>query len=162
MKLTTFTDYSLRVLIYLGTRPERLATIAEIAQAFDVSENHLTKVVHFLGKSGWLANVRGKGGGLALARPLELIPLGTVVRETEGLSVLAECFEEGGGHCCIAPACRLRGVLGEAFDAFYAVLDRYTLDDLVHNRARLAQLLPLPLPRAPGRRGQAAGAKEIA
>jgi Rrf2 family transcriptional regulator, nitric oxide-sensitive transcriptional repressor len=144
MKLTTFTDYSLRVLIYLGTQPGRLATIAEIAQAFEVSENHMTKVVHFLGKQGWLANQRGKGGGLSLALPLARIPLGEVVRQTEGQAVPAECFEEDGGHCCIAPACRLKGVLAEAFEAFYAVLDRYTLEDLVRNRARLVQLLPVP------------------
>ena len=92
MKLTAFTDYALRVLIYLGAAGGRRATIAQIAQAYDVSENHLVKVVHFLGKQGWLANVRGKGGGLELAMPPELIPVGDVVRQTEGQVVAAECF----------------------------------------------------------------------
>jgi Rrf2 family transcriptional regulator, nitric oxide-sensitive transcriptional repressor len=153
VKLTTFTDYCLRVLIYLGVRPEQPATIAQVAKAFEVSEHHLTKVVHFLGKGGWLANQRGKGGGLSLARPLETIGLGELVRQAEGTSVAAECFEEGGGHCCLAPACRLRGVLGEAFDAFYATLDRYTLADLVRNRAQLVQLLPMPVTPSRLRRG---------
>ena len=141
MKLTAFTDYSLRVLIYLAAQPARRATIAEIATAFDVSEHHLTKVVHFLGKAGWLANVRGKGGGLALGELPESIGVGAVVRQTEGQAVVAECFGEDGGNCCIAPVCHLRGVLGEAVNAFYAVLDRYTLADLVRNRQQLAPIL---------------------
>ena len=141
MKLTAFTDYSLRVLIYLAAQPGQRATIAEIARSFDVSENHLTKVVHFLGKNGWLANVRGKGGGLELALPPELVRVGDVIRQTEGASVPAECFDEGGGHCSIAPICRLSGVLAEAVKAFYAVLDKYTLEDLVHNREALAGVL---------------------
>jgi len=127
MKLTTFTDYSLRVLIYLAVQPGQRATIAQVAQAFDVSENHLVKVVHFLGKQGWLANVRGKGGGDAVA----------------------ECFGESGGDCHIAPNCRLRGVLGEAVTAFYAVLDRYTVEDLVNNRNQLARMLFIDLHAQP-------------
>ena len=149
MKLTSFTDYSLRVLMYLATQPARRATIAGIAASFDVSENHLVKVVHFLGKGGWLANVRGKGGGLALGKPPELIGVGRVVRQTEGEAAVVECFGEEGGNCCIAPVCQLRGVLGEAMDAFYAVLDRYTLADLVTNRRQLASILFFE--RVPGR-----------
>lgn len=141
MKLTAFTDYSLRVLIYLAAQPGQRATIAEIATAFGVSEHHLTKVVHFLGKAGWLANVRGKGGGLALGELPEAIGVGAVVRQTEGQAVVAECFGEEGGNCCIAPVCHLRGVLGEAVNAFYGVLDRYTLADLVSNRQQLATIL---------------------
>jgi Rrf2 family nitric oxide-sensitive transcriptional repressor len=141
MKLTAFTDYSLRVLIYLAAQPRQRATIAQIATSFDVSENHLTKVVHLLGKNGWLANVRGKGGGLELAMPPELVPIGKVVRQTEGMAVPAECFLEGGGHCSIAGICRLSGVLDEAVKAFYAVLDKYTLAELVHNRESLAKVL---------------------
>lgn len=144
MKLTTFTDYSLRVLIYLATEPGRRATIAEIATAFQVSENHLVKVVHFLGKCGWLDNVRGKGGGLELALPPARVNIGRVVRETEGAAVVAECFAEDEGHCVIAPSCRLKNVLGEAVTAFYAVLDRYTLADLVKNRDELATVLFMP------------------
>ena len=141
MKLTAFTDYSLRVLIYLASQPQERATIAGVSAAFGVSENHLVKVVHFLGKSGWLATVRGKGGGLELAAPPETIGVGAVVRATEGHAVVAECFGEGGGHCCIAPVCHLRGVLAEAVKAFYTVLDRYTLADLVGNRKQLASIL---------------------
>ena len=141
MKLTSFTDYSLRVLMYLAAQPGRRATIAEIAASFEVSENHLTKVVHFLGRNGWLTTVRGKGGGLGLAKAPGSIVVGEVVRHTEGAAVPAECFGEEGGHCSIARICRLRGVLGEAVDAFYAVLDRYTLADLVHNGPALAKVL---------------------
>lgn len=144
MKLTGFTDYSLRVLIYLAAQPAQRATIADISRAFDISENHLVKVVHFLGKSGWLANIRGKGGGVELAMPPELIGVGKVVRETEGNAVVAECFGEHGGECSISGICRLSGVLGEAVNAFYAVLDRYTLADLVQNRQALAKVLFLP------------------
>ena len=141
MKLTTFTDYSLRVLLYLAARPEERATIAQIAAAYGISEHHLVKVVHFLGKKGWLSNVRGKGGGMELALPPELVGLGDVVRATEGEAVIAECFESDGGQCCITPGCRLRGVLKEAVKAFEAVLDRYTLADLADNREPRARIL---------------------
>ena len=141
MKLTAFTDYSPRVLIHLAAEPGRRATIAEIAAAFGASENHLTKVVHFLGKQGWLANVRGKGGGLGLALAAEQIVIGDVVRATEGEAMPAECFGDAPDHCSIARICRLRGVLKEAVQAFQAVLDRYTLADLVHNRAALSKVL---------------------
>jgi Rrf2 family transcriptional regulator, nitric oxide-sensitive transcriptional repressor len=151
MKLTGFTDYSLRVLIYLAAQPKQRATIAEISRSFGVSENHLVKVVHFLGKSGWLANVRGKGGGLELAMPPELVPIGEVVRATEGVSVVAECFSKGAHNCVIAGNCRLQGVLGEALAAFDAVLDRYTLADLVENRQALARILFVPQAASPAR-----------
>ena len=141
LKLTAFTDYSLRVLIYLATEPDRRATIAQIAAAYSISEHHLVKVVHFLGQQAWLTNVRGKGGGMELALPPELIRLGDVVRATEGESAIAECFGQGGGNCCLSPNCRLRGVLREAMAAFEAVLDRYTVADLVSNRQELAQVL---------------------
>ena len=146
MKLTTFTDYSLRVLIYLAVQPGQRATIAQIAQAFDVSEHHLVKVVHFLGKQGWLANVRGKGGGLELGVLPDNLRVGRVVRAAEGGDVMAECFGESGGDCHIAPNCRLRGVLGEAITAFYSVLDRYTVEDLVNNRNQLARMLFIDRP----------------
>ncbi|HVO87238.1 MAG TPA: Rrf2 family transcriptional regulator [Casimicrobiaceae bacterium] len=141
MRLTTFTDYSLRVLIYLAAQPDGRATIGEIAGVFAVSENHLTKVVHFLGKAGFLANVRGRGGGLHLAKPARDINIGAVVRQTEGAAIPAECFDPASNHCAITRMCRLRGVLKEAVDAFYGVLGRYTLDDLVHNRRALARVL---------------------
>jgi Rrf2 family nitric oxide-sensitive transcriptional repressor len=139
MKLTAFTDYSLRVLIYLAAQPQRRATIAEIATSFGVSAQHLTKVVHFLGRHGWLANVRGKGGGLSLAKAPESINIGDVVRHTEA-GTIVECFGEGGGECRITGLCRLRGVLDEAVAAFHAVLRRYTLADLVSNREALSAI----------------------
>jgi Rrf2 family nitric oxide-sensitive transcriptional repressor len=149
MKLTSFTDYSLRVLIYLASEPGRRATIAEIATAFAVSENHLTKVVHFLGQAGWVVTVRGKGGGLGLAREAGEIVVGDVVRQTEGAAMPAECFDQAGSTCTIARVCRLHGVLGEAADAFHAVLDKYTLEDLVHNRATLSRMLFIGRERPP-------------
>ena len=141
MKLTSFTDYSLRVLMYLAAEPTRRATIAEIAGVFDISEHHLVKVVHFLGKQGWIETVRGKGGGILLALPAEAICIGKVVRDTEGAAMPAECFSEDGGNCIISGACRLKGVLGEAVKAFYAVLDRYTLEDISRNRQTLGRVL---------------------
>jgi Rrf2 family transcriptional regulator, nitric oxide-sensitive transcriptional repressor len=148
MKLTNFTDYSLRVLIYLATEPERRATIAEIARTFDVSESHLMKVVHFLAQHGWLATVRGKGGGLGLGmRPADIV-IGEVVRATEGPAVPAECFGPHPENCVISGACRLKAVLKEAANAFYAVLDKYTLADLMRNRTMLAQILRIEPARA--------------
>jgi Rrf2 family nitric oxide-sensitive transcriptional repressor len=131
MRLTAFTDYSLRVLIYVATAPEGRATIGEIARAFHISENHLVKVAHRLGQVGLLVNTRGRGGGLRLAVSPSAIRLGSVVRETEGRDVPAECFEVGGSDCLIARTCTLRHVLAEAVDGFHAVLDKYTLADLV-------------------------------
>jgi len=139
MKLTTFTDYSLRVLIYLAADPQRRVTIAEIADSFGISETHLMKVVHALGRLGMVATVRGKGGGLALALPPEDIAIGDVVRATEGPAAPAECF--GKGQCSIASACRLRSVLRDAVDAFYDVLDRCTLADIVADGGALARIM---------------------
>jgi len=141
MKLTSFTDYSLRVLLYLATDPGRRVTVAEVAQAFSISENHLTKVVHLLGRQGWIETVRGKGGGMRLAHDPKDIVVGRVVRDTEGAAQPAECFLEDGGQCVISGACRLQGVLGEAVKAFYAVLDGYTLADISRNRHTLARVL---------------------
>lgn len=152
MKLTSFTDYSLRVLIYLAAQPARNVTISEIAAAFSVSEHHLTKVVHFLGQCGLLANSRGKGGGLALAFAPSEVRIGEVVRQTEGEGAFVECFEPGGGECRIAPACRLRGVLADAVQAFYDVLDDWTLEDLVANRGSVVRYLRRPAPGSAARR----------
>jgi Rrf2 family transcriptional regulator, nitric oxide-sensitive transcriptional repressor len=146
MKLTSFTDYSLRVLMFLAARPARRATVAEITEAFGVSAHHLTKVVHFLGKHGWIATVRGKGGGITLARPAHEIFIGRLVRDTEGDSVPAECFENGGGACVIAGCCSLKAVLAESVRAFYAVLDGYTLADVTRNRHQLVQVLQFQRP----------------
>lgn len=141
VRLTGFTDYSLRVLIYLAAEPTRRATIAEVAAAFDVSESHLIKVVHFLGKQGWLANVRGRGGGISLGLAPDRIGVGEVVRATEGAAMPAECFGPSPSRCAIVSVCRLHGVLEEAVESFYRSLDRYTLADLVRNSAALARIL---------------------
>ena len=146
MKLTTFTDYCLRVLIYLAADPDRRATIAQIATAFDVSEHHLVKVVHFLGRQGWVRTLRGRGGGLVLARPAAEIGVGQVVRDSEGAAHPVQCFTDGAASCAIAGCCRLSGVLAEAMAAFHAVLDRYTLADLVRNREVLVDVLHLHRP----------------
>ncbi len=146
MKLTSFTDYSLRVLIYLAADPARRATIAEISGAFGISGNHLTKVVHFLARKGWVSTVRGKGGGMHLAMSAEHICVGRVVRDTEGTDLPAECFSEEGSHCVISECCRLRHALDEAVQAFYAVLDRYTLADIARNQRVLAGILHVHRP----------------
>ena len=149
MKLNAFTDYSLRVLTFLAADPQRRATIHEIAEAFGISEHHLTKVVHFLGKQGWVSTLRGHGGGLLLAAPPETVGIGQVVRAAEGSALPAECFRDDGGSCAIERCCRLRGALGEAVDAFHAVLDRYTLADLARNRSALVRTLSIrPAERA--------------
>lgn len=148
MKLTAFTDYSLRVLIYLAADPQRRATIADISRAFAISENHLTKVIHFLGRQGWLSTVRGKGGGVALARPPEAINVGRVVRDTEGMLEPAECFSASDSRCAIAASCRLKNALAEAVQAFYRVLDGYSVADIAANRQELAAILHFHPPAA--------------
>ncbi|HMW57418.1 MAG: HTH-type transcriptional repressor NsrR [Accumulibacter sp.] len=130
MKLTTFSDYTLRVLMFLALNRDRLATIPEIAAAYDISENHLMKVVHQLALAGVIETLRGKGGGIRLAREPEDIRLGQIIRTSEGSTPIVECLSDGGA-CRIAPACRLTAVLVRAFDALFATLDEYTLADLV-------------------------------
>jgi Rrf2 family nitric oxide-sensitive transcriptional repressor len=136
MKLTLFTDYSMRVLLYLGARPDRLCSIAEIAQAYRISQNHLMKVVNQLARSGYVESVRGRFGGIRLGKPPEEINIGTLVRHTEEGFDLVDC-----GSCVVAPACGMTGILREAIIAFLAVLDRYTLADLMTRRMELGQLL---------------------
>jgi len=130
MRLSIFSDYNLRVLMYLGVQPDRLVTIAEIAGIHEISENHLMKVVHQLGRSGYIETVRGKGGGMRLAMVPKEIVLGNVIRHTEGDMAMAECFAEKSA-CRIQPACRLKSILGEALSAMFLVLDDYTLADLL-------------------------------
>ncbi|HEX8534309.1 MAG TPA: Rrf2 family transcriptional regulator [Allosphingosinicella sp.] len=142
MKLTRYTDYALRVLMHLAARPERLSSIGEIARAYAISQNHLMKVVHDLRKAGYVAAVRGRSGGIRLARPPSEINVGEVVRHTEEGFDLVDC-----GSCIIAPACGLTGVLGEALRAFMHTLDRYTLADLVADRTEaLLRSFGVPVP----------------
>jgi len=138
VKLTRYTDYALRVLMHLAARPDRLASISEIARGYGISQNHLMKVVHDLRKAGYLTAVRGRSGGIRLARPPSEINVGAVVRHTEEGFDLVDC-----GSCIIARACGLTGVLTEAVRAFLDVLDRHTLADLVDSRAgMLLSLFP--------------------
>lgn len=131
MQLTRFTDYSLRVLIYLGAHPDAQATVAAIAAEYGISRHHLTRVVHQLGLKGYIETLRGKGGGFRLARSPGLIRIGDVVRDMETGFELAECFRPGESNCRLLPACALKPVLAEAGRAFLASLDRYTLADLL-------------------------------
>lgn len=143
MQLTRFTDYSIRVLIFLAAKNGERATISEVAETFSISRNHVMKIVQTLNQKGYIAATRGKNGGLSLASPPSAISVGTLVRDTEEMS-LVECFRKDNA-CVITPACRLEPILHEALDAFLAVLDNYTLADLMENRtSRLAQLLNIP------------------
>jgi Rrf2 family nitric oxide-sensitive transcriptional repressor len=141
MRLTAYTDFSLRVLMYLALHPDRRPTIAEIAERYHVSKAHLMKVVYQLGLMGYVETTRGKGGGLRLAKRLDDITVGEIVRRTEPDMALVACFEAGEPTCVIAPACRLKGKLGEARAAFLQVLDDCTLAEVMGNRPALEALL---------------------
>jgi Rrf2 family transcriptional regulator, nitric oxide-sensitive transcriptional repressor len=150
MRLTAYTDYTLRTLMYLAVNTSRLATIAEVARTYRISETHLMKVVHQLGVAGDIETLRGRNGGLRLARPAEAINLGSVVRRTEEDMDLVACFD-GLATCAISEICVLQAVLHEALAAFLGVLDRFTLADLVAPRAQLAILLGVAAhPQQPG------------
>lgn len=136
MRLSLHTDYALRTLMHLGLHQDRLCSIAEIAEAHRISQNHLMKVVQHLGKLGFVTTLRGRKGGLRLARPAERIRVGEVVRSTEEGLDLLDC-----GACLLVPACVLTGVLNQAMRSFLAVLDSHTIADLVKRPARMRKLL---------------------
>jgi Rrf2 family nitric oxide-sensitive transcriptional repressor len=154
MQLTAFTDYALRALIYTAARPDQRCLTADVATAFGISRHHVVKVVNELQHLGYLDTVRGRAGGFGLALPADRIRIGDVVRRTEGTMTLVECFDRGTNTCPLAPACGLRGVLDDAFEAFLAVLDRHTLADLVKEPRWAARVIALPVrrPRAGRRR----------
>lgn len=128
MQLTQFTDYSLRILMYLAKLPEPgMATIAEIAEHFQISKDHLVKAAHLLGSKGLIVTTRGRGGGIRLAKPAHSITVGSVVRQTEPHLNLVECFEMSTNRCRLAPECSLKLMLHESTSAFLKVLDSYTL-----------------------------------
>jgi Rrf2 family nitric oxide-sensitive transcriptional repressor len=142
MRLTTFTDYSLRVLIYLGTHSDQQAAVGEIALAYGISKNHLMKVILFLADEGYVVTARGRGGGVRLRLDPERIRIGDIVRKSEADSVLVECYSSETSVCRIERSCLLRGAFQKAVQAVYAVLDTYTLADLVTNHTTLEYLLP--------------------
>ncbi len=142
MRLTQYTDYALRVLVYLALQ-DRRTTIGEISEAYAISRNHLMKVVNELGHLGYVTTVRGKGGGLVLARLPAEIRIGTLVRQLEKDLALVECFAAETCRCRIADGCRLKPIFEEALAAFFAVLDAYTLADVLKNGHCLRELLRL-------------------
>jgi Rrf2 family transcriptional regulator, nitric oxide-sensitive transcriptional repressor len=145
MRLTQYTDYSLRVLIYLAIQDqEKLSNIKEIADVYSISKNHLMKVTFELGKLGYIETIRGRNGGIRLALKPENINIGEVVRKTEEDFYLVECFNDEKNACIISPACRLKHILNDALQAYIAVLDQYTLADLVVNDQKLLELFHLP------------------
>ena len=138
MRLDKQTDFALRVLMFLAANPGRLVTIAEIATRFRISEAHLMKVVHQLGRAGFIETVRGRSGGMRMA---DDVRVGDVVRRMERDLGAVECLRASGGDCLITPCCRLRGMLSKATAAFLAVLDDCTVADLVRDNEGLARLL---------------------
>ena len=141
MRLNLQSDYALRLLMHLAAKEGELVTIRQVADHFRISENHLMKVAHVLGREGFIETLRGRSGGLRLARKGGAIRIGDVVRCMEGDLALVACFPGGAGGCFIVKACRLKGILHEALDAFLSVLDRYTIADLTVNNFKLRNLL---------------------
>jgi Rrf2 family nitric oxide-sensitive transcriptional repressor len=134
MRLTDYTDYALRVLMYVGAQPNRLITIQEIADNHGISRNHLTKVVHRLGQAGLIGTVRGRSGGIRLSCDPAVVTIGAVVRLTEPDFIMVECFDEKTNKCTLSPVCVLKHALGRATSAYLQELDRMSL----------ASVLPLP------------------
>lgn len=146
MQLTLHTDYSLRTLIYVALKPEgELSTVSEVAEVFNIPRNHLVKVVHRLGQEGFLQTVRGKNGGIALARHASQINIGEVVRRMEPTMDPVDCHKPL-ERCRLLPGCRLKQALLEASKAFLSVLDGYTLADLIEDSPSIVRLLGIQLP----------------
>lgn len=142
MQLKKYTDYALRVLIFTGLKKDgELASIKEISEVFEISSHHLGKVVHQLSKLELLESVRGRYGGIRLAKDPEEINVGKLVRILENDFVLLECFDKGTNHCVITPACTLKHALNKALHAFFQVLDEYTIKDLIDNEHELRALM---------------------
>lgn len=147
MRLTVYSDYSLRLLMYLAARPDRLSTIQEVARAYDISVNHLMKVAHQLGQAGYVETVRGRGGGMRLGQPAAEIVLGVVLRHTEPDMDIVPCFQPDNEDCPLRRACALRIALQRARQAFLDVVDAYTIGDLVSAPGTLRALMSLDAPQ---------------
>ncbi len=145
MRLNLQTDYALRLLMHLAVNKEKLCKIAEVADHYGISKNHMMKVAYQLGRNGVIETVRGRSGGLRLAQLADEIIVGQIVRLMEADMAIVECFQGGAGECFITPACRLKVILGEAVEAFLTVLDGYTLEQLVGDNVRLHNLLALEI-----------------
>lgn len=140
MRMTKHTDYAVRLLLLLAIRNPELVTIQDVAQTYGISKNHLMKVAHKLVQEDYVKSVRGRNGGLLLSRSPDQINVGELVRTTEATSVLVECFRQETNACIITPACGFRLVLQEALGAYMGVLDSYTLQDLMAERDKFADL----------------------
>lgn len=149
MQLTQFSDYAMRTALYLGAREDRSATVDEISRAYGISRHHLVRVVQSLTELGVVASRRGRGGGIRLAVEPSGINVGWLIRQTEPHFDVVECFRPETNTCPIAPACGLKGALHRAREAFLAVLDEYTLDQLLSRKGELVQLLDASLLRNP-------------
>jgi len=141
MRLTSYSDYSLRLLMYAALKGDGLVTIQEVSDAYGISRNHLMKVALDLGRNGFLETVRGRNGGMRLARKPGEIGLGAVLRTTEEDFNTVECFNTRSNTCVISGHCRLKGALARALKAYLEVLDEYTLADLTDKHPALARLL---------------------
>lgn len=143
MRLTNYSDYSLRVLIFLSTEPkEKLVNIKDIAEAYDISKNHLMKIIYNLGKMGYIETIRGRNGGIRLAKLPSDINIGELIRKTEEDFHIVECFEHN-NNCVITPVCSLKHIFNKALDQFLQVLDQYTLEDIVQNNFMLKEYFSL-------------------
>jgi Rrf2 family nitric oxide-sensitive transcriptional repressor len=140
MRLTHYSDYALRMLIYVAVHPERVVTISEISKSYSISKNHLMKIANELSAAGIIETVRGRNGGLRLAKAPAEINIGAIVRMTESDSSLVECFDPVTNQCVITRACRLKFILAQALEAFYQRLDQETLADLVQRPKSLLAL----------------------
>ena len=140
MQLTLYTDYSFRVLLYLGLNRDRLCTIAEISERCAATQNHLVKVVHNLGREGYIQTMRGRTGGIKLKKEPEEISLTEIIRCTEVNLNIAECLREN-NTCLITEVCKIKNIFEEAQNQFIETLDQYTVADLLKNKEQLASLL---------------------
>ncbi|MEP6343832.1 MAG: Rrf2 family transcriptional regulator [Maricaulaceae bacterium] len=141
MNITTFSDYTLRVLIYLATHDGEKASAQTIAEAYGISFHHVAKAAQWLAREGYVISERGRAGGMTLGRAAETINIGHILRATEDGSVLVDCMHANGGTCCIRPSCGLKSALAEAQAAFYATLDKFSLADISAQRSALRALL---------------------